>query len=119
MADFNLKQVLSRLQEKRHLKDLTWTGNFDSYIEVVRQHPTVTRNAFQRMYDMIAAAGTEEYIDFKKTMTHYKFFDDETKQRRETFSNDESSHLFSDVNLFCCNPFNSIKINLLKRRKRS
>jgi serine protein kinase len=78
MADFNLKQVLSKLQEKRHLKDLTWTGNFDSYIEVVRQHPAVTRNAFQRMYDMIAAAGTEEYIDFKKTITHYKFFDDET-----------------------------------------
>ncbi|MCB0347236.1 MAG: serine protein kinase, partial [Bdellovibrionales bacterium] len=77
MADFNLKQVLSKLQEKKHLKDLTWTGNFDSYIELVRQDPRISRNSFQRMYDMIIAAGTEDYVDFKKTITHYKFFDDE------------------------------------------
>ena len=29
------------------------------------------------MYDMIMTYGTEEYVDFKKPITHYKFFDDE------------------------------------------
>jgi serine protein kinase len=43
---------------------------------MVKTNPKITRNAFQRMYDMILEAGTEEYIDFKKPVMRYKFFDD-------------------------------------------
>jgi len=37
----------------------------------------VTRNAYQRLYDMIISFGTEEYIDNKKKLTRYNFFRDE------------------------------------------
>ncbi len=53
-----------------------WTGTFDQYLELVKGDPKITRNAYQRMYDMIVEAGTEEYIDFKKHVIRYKFFDD-------------------------------------------
>lgn len=77
MSEFKLNNVLSSLQDKGKLEDLTWSGSFEDYINIVREKPTVTRNAFQRMYDMIMTYGTEEYVDFKKPITHYKFFDDE------------------------------------------
>ncbi len=37
----------------------------------------MTRNAFQRAYDMIIRYGTEEYIDNKKKLVRYNFFNDE------------------------------------------
>ena len=69
--NFNITYLLQKLQEKKHYKDLSWSGTFEEYIQVVRTNPLVTRNAFQRMYDMILTYGTEEYIDFKKTVTRY------------------------------------------------
>ena len=53
-----------------------WSGTFFEYLDLVKKNPTFTRNAYQRMYDMIIEAGTEEYIDFKKQVIRYKFFDD-------------------------------------------
>jgi serine protein kinase len=53
-----------------------WSGTFQEYLDLVKTNPKVTRNAFQRMYDMIIESGTEEYIDFKKQIIRYKFFDD-------------------------------------------
>jgi len=43
---------------------------------MVKENPKITRNAFQRMYDMIVESGSEKYIDFKKEVVRYKFFDD-------------------------------------------
>ncbi|NDD91507.1 serine protein kinase, partial [bacterium] len=37
---------------------------------------SVTRNAFQRMYDLIQSFGTTSYVEYKKTIIRYKFFDD-------------------------------------------
>jgi serine protein kinase len=53
-----------------------WSGTFFEYLDLVKKNPKFTRNAYQRMYDMIIEAGTEEYIDFKKQVIRYKFFDD-------------------------------------------
>ena len=53
-----------------------WSGTFEEYLELVKQNPKITRNAYQRMYDMIVEEGTETYIDFKKEVVRYKFFDD-------------------------------------------
>jgi len=61
----------------RKFRELNWRGSFHDYLKVVREKPQVTRNAFQRIYDMIMGYGTTEYTEFKKKIIHYKFFDDE------------------------------------------
>lgn len=53
-----------------------WSGTFEEYLDLIKQNPKVTRNAYQRMFDMIVEEGTETYIDFKKEVVRYKFFDD-------------------------------------------
>ncbi|MBW2260809.1 MAG: serine protein kinase [Deltaproteobacteria bacterium] len=67
----------------RNASDLYWEGSFADYLEVVQEHPEVTRNAFQRVYDMILAAGVKEYIDNKKKITHYNFFDNDRDGGRD------------------------------------
>ena len=51
-------------------------GSFNDYLNLIRENPKITRNAFQRMYDMVMEKGTDEYVDVKKQIVHYKFFDD-------------------------------------------
>lgn len=68
--------MVSNWQSSSSVAKLHWSGSFDEYLRMVKENPRITRNAFQRMYDMIMEAGTEEYIDFKKPITRYKFFDD-------------------------------------------
>jgi serine protein kinase len=74
-SDFN--QMLRAWQDTKEYRDLNWTGTFNDYIALVRQNPKITRNAYQRLFDLIMEKGTEEYIDFKKHVIHYKFFSDE------------------------------------------
>ena len=69
--------LVKKLAQQNQVYHPAWQGSFWDYLELVKQKPKVTRNAFQRMYDMIVSFGTEEYIDFKKPVIHYKFFDDE------------------------------------------
>jgi serine protein kinase len=57
-------------------KELNWEGSFEDYLNLVRRQPQVTRNAFQRVYDMVLSHGVEEYIDNKKKLVRYKFFQD-------------------------------------------
>ena len=59
-------------------RELNWSGTFEDYLEKVREHPEITRTAFQRVYDLIVAQGTEEYIDNKKRITRYHFFERDT-----------------------------------------
>lgn len=75
-SKLNLENILSEWKGAQSFKELNWSGSFDDYLQIVKEHPQVTRNAFQRMYDMIMEAGTREYVDVKKNMVHYKFFDD-------------------------------------------
>ena len=69
---------IAALQDYNQYRDLHWEGSFEAYLEIVRERPEVTRNAFQRVYDMIIAAGQEEYLDNKKRLTRYHFFRDDT-----------------------------------------
>jgi serine protein kinase len=57
-----------------------WTGSFSQYLDLVKENPKVTRSAFERIYDMILSYGTGEYVDNKKKIVHYKFFDDPENQ---------------------------------------
>ena len=68
--------MVQNYQDKSNLHMLHWSGTFDEYLDLVKQNPKISRNAFQRMFDMIIEAGTEEYVDFKKPVVRYKFFDD-------------------------------------------
>jgi serine protein kinase len=62
---------------------LHWSGTFEEYLELVKKNPKISRNAFQRMYDMIVEAGTEDYVDFKKPVIRYKFFDDQSNNGKD------------------------------------
>lgn len=55
----------------------------EDYLRLIKDNPKVTRNAFQRMYDMIVERGTEDYIEFKKPITRYKFFNDPDNDGRD------------------------------------
>ena len=70
-----LDLIESRVSTDRY-KELHWEGSFFDYLDIVKKDPTVCRSAYQRVYDMILTYGTEEFVDFKKKITHYKFFDD-------------------------------------------
>ncbi len=72
----DLVAAIGRSQDLRGYEETHWSGSFADYLDVVRAHPEVTRGAFQRIYDMILAAGSTEYYDSKKRIVHYHFFDD-------------------------------------------
>lgn len=61
------------IEEYQHLH---WEGGFEAYLDVIREDPSVVRTAYQRLYDMVLSYGTEEYIDNKKKIVKYRFFDD-------------------------------------------
>lgn len=50
--------------------------SFSEYIESCYNNPKLVRSAYQRVYDMIMAAGTKEFKKYRRTYTHYNFFDD-------------------------------------------
>lgn len=73
----SLLHSISQHHDIDEYQDLHWEGSFEDYLNVVREDPKVTRNAYQRIYDMIMSYGTEEYIDNKKKIVRYNFFKDE------------------------------------------
>ncbi len=72
----NLEKILASPKHLEVYKDLQWTGTFWDYLKIIEEDPQVARNAYQRLYDMVMSYGTHEYVDAKKNITHYKFFDD-------------------------------------------
>jgi len=75
--------IIKSMQDKNDFKEMHWSGTFNEYLNLVRENPLITRNAFQRMYDMIVDKGSETYTDVKKHMVHYRFFDDEDNDGRD------------------------------------
>jgi serine protein kinase len=73
---FDFDSIVKNWQQTGSTASLTWSGTFSEYLDMVKTNPKITRNSFQRMYDMIIEAGTEDYVDFKKKVVRYKFFDD-------------------------------------------
>src|SRR5213079_1070763 len=71
------KGILNELRQQLNLSDYRkkhWEGTFEEYLDIVREHPEVTRSAYQRLYDMILSHGTEEVYEQKEKVTRYKFF---------------------------------------------
>ncbi|WP_169973672.1 PrkA family serine protein kinase [Tautonia rosea] len=75
-AGSDLIAKIARRQNLAEYQKKHWTGTFSEYLEIVARDPKVTRNAYQRVYDMILSFGTEEIIIHKEKLVRYKFFDD-------------------------------------------
>ena len=77
MGQFDVNSFIRDNQNVDEYKEFTWEGPFQDYIDMVTKKPQITRNAFQRMYDMVTSHGFEEYVEFKKNILRYNFFKDE------------------------------------------
>jgi serine protein kinase len=73
----SMTERIAGMQDYKLYRELHWEGSFEEYLALVRERPQVTRNAYQRLYDMIVSHGTEEYIDNKKKLVRYNFFKDD------------------------------------------
>jgi len=94
----NLLSVIANIQSAEEYKELNWEGTLDDYLRVVQETPRVTRNAFQRIYDMILSHGVEEVVEHKKKYTRYRFFRDERHQGRDAvYGIDQSLNHLVDI----------------------
>ena len=69
----NILSAIANLQSAQEYQELNWEGSLEDYLKLVQESPRVTRNAFQRIYDMIISHGVEEYVEHKKKITRYRF----------------------------------------------
>ena len=76
-------RALRRYRTTSSTNDLHWEGSFEQYLQLVKEKPEITRNAFQRLYDMIISYGEEEYLDNKKRLIRYPFFTDPMEGGRD------------------------------------
>jgi serine protein kinase len=76
--------LVAQRQDLGQFRRKNWLGTFEEYLDLVRQKPEISRNAFERVYDMIMAAGTTVYEETRGIRrTHYKFFDDPDNEGRD------------------------------------
>lgn len=84
MADGDsIISFLAASQDLQEFRKRNWEGTFGEYLDIVRDRPEVTRNAFQRIYDMIMSYGTRTYEEQRERRVHYNFFDDPDHQGRD------------------------------------
>ena len=79
-------QIIAKAREALDLDNYRqqhWLGSFGEYLELVKNNPRATRTAFERIFDMVLSAGTREYIDNKKKIVHYNFFDDASQDGQD------------------------------------
>jgi len=80
------KAILNALRQELDLSDYRkkhWEGSLDDYLDIVREHPEITRSAYQRLYDMILSHGTEEVYEQKQKVIRYKFFGEFAEQQSD------------------------------------
>jgi len=68
--------LVNKKLDAQSFRDEHWEGTFEDYLEIVTKDPRVSRNAFQRIYDMILHFGAERYTKFREDYIRYKFFSD-------------------------------------------
>src|SRR5436853_2051500 len=79
----NFLSAMANLQSAQEYQELNWAGSLEDYLKLVQENPRVTRNAFQRIYDMILAHGVEDHVEHKKKSTRYRFFRDYAHDGRD------------------------------------
>ena len=65
-SNIDFASIIKDWNGNQKYRDLTWSGTFNDYLALVKENPKITRNAFQRMFDMVVEKGTDEYTEFKK-----------------------------------------------------
>jgi serine protein kinase len=98
----NGREIISLVAERQDLDQFrrkNWEGTFEQYLDVVRADPRVTRNAFERVYDMLMSYGTEDYEEFREKRVRYRFFSDPDDHGRDAVYGLDGS-LWSLVNAF-------------------
>lgn len=99
MAQININNFVSTNFNVKDFSHLHWTGTFQDYIDILAGNPRVTRNAFQRVHDMIMSYGTSTYSEYKKEITRYHFFDDPIENGKDAIFGIDV-HLMKLVNFF-------------------
>jgi serine protein kinase len=61
---------------KENFSVLNKEMGFYDYLDMVLEKPRLARNAYQMIYDMIIEKGFSKFEQYRKTYTHYNFFDD-------------------------------------------
>ncbi|REJ96526.1 MAG: serine protein kinase [Planctomycetota bacterium] len=79
----NIISLIADRQDLDQFRKKNWEGTFEEYLDIVRENPDVTRNAFQRVYDMILSYGTTHYEVAREKRVHYNFFDDPDENGRD------------------------------------
>src|SRR5881398_1517220 len=94
----NILNLMSNLQSAQEYQELNWEGSLEDYLKLIQENPRVTRNAFQRIYDMILSYGVEELVEHKKKITRYRFFrDDRHNGRDAVYGIDQSLNHLVDI----------------------
>ena len=62
----NILNAIANAQSPQEYQELNWEGSLEDYLKLVQDTPRVTRNAFQRIYDMILSHGMDEYSEHKR-----------------------------------------------------
>src|SRR5215207_7378928 len=75
-----LVSLIDRRLDTSNFREQHWEGTFWEYLDVVHDNPSVARNAFQRVYDMILSYGSDPFTQFKQDYTRYKFFADPVEE---------------------------------------
>src|SRR4051794_34925581 len=75
--------LVAQRQDCEQFRRKNWVGTFAEYLDIVREHPEVTRTAYQRIYDMILSYGVDVTESSREKHTHYRFFDDPDNNGRD------------------------------------
>src|SRR5687768_1670956 len=68
--------LIDKRLDSTSFREQHWEGTFWEYLDLLVENPTVARNAFQRVYDMILSYGSETFTQFKHEYMRYHFFSD-------------------------------------------
>lgn len=69
--------LLKKFSIKADYQELHWSGSFAVYLDMVRDNPSIVRNAYQRLFEMIESDGFSEYEKYREKFRRWKFFNDE------------------------------------------
>jgi serine protein kinase len=99
MENFDLDKFMDENYKREDFSHLHWSGTFHEYVALVSKNAKVTRNAFQRIRDMILSYDTSKFMEYKKEITRYHFFDDPFDNGKDAVFGIDV-HLMKLVNFF-------------------
>ncbi|MDO9181870.1 MAG: serine protein kinase [Bacteriovorax sp.] len=99
MSKLDINKFMDENYKISDFSHLHWTGTFQDYLDLVTANPRITRNAFQRVHDMIMSYGSTNYTEYKKEVLRYHFFDDPIQNGKDAVFGIDV-HLMKLVNFF-------------------